>query len=365
MQKDINAIKDTNKLLGLEIIRFIAAFSVLIWHYQHFYYIKDAPENFIRHNQPYYNILSLFYDYGFFGVQIFWCISGFIFFWKYRELIADKKIGPKKFFKLRFSRLYPLHFITLLIVAFLQFLYFSKQSYFFVYQNNDLSHFILQLFLASNWSVESGFSFNGPIWSISVEVLAYFFFFVLLCNISKSYFLNFSIVFLYAVSKYLQMSLPLMECLAYFYMGGLSAIAYKYIENSKFEKTINIILVLFLVFIPLVVFNTHIHQSKFFTNWFLLMYMPILIFICSKKVEFSINTRKTIEILGNMTYSSYLIHFPLQLLIALYFLNIEQSIPYNNKNFFIGFVSVTLFLSYIVYKYFELPIQNILRKEVK
>lgn len=357
-------VKDTNKLLGLEIIRFVAAFSVLIWHYQHFYFVKDAAENFIRHNQPYYNILSFFYDYGFWGVQVFWCISGFIFFWKYRKLISNKLIGSKKFFQLRFSRLYPLHFVTLLIVAFLQFLYFSKQNYFFVYQNNDLNHFILQLFLASNWSSDSGFSFNGPIWSISIEVLIYFIFFVLLCFIGKSFFLNLSILLLYAVSLYFQIKSPIIECLAYFYIGGLSAIAFQYIEHTKFKKAINITLTLLVVSIPLIVFNTSIHQSGFFANWFLLLYTPMLIFICSK-IIFPVSVHKTIEVLGNMTYSSYLIHFPIQLLVALYFLNVEQNIPYNSQLFFIIFILITLFLSYFTYKYFELPVQNFIRNKMK
>jgi len=29
------------KLLGLELLRFVAAFAVLIWHYQHFAFVAD------------------------------------------------------------------------------------------------------------------------------------------------------------------------------------------------------------------------------------------------------------------------------------------------------------------------------------
>ena len=167
-----------NKLLGLELIRFISALSVLVWHYQHFSYVADKPIDFIQEHQPLYSLFSLFYVSGFYGVKIFWCISGFIFFWKYREAIASSAINYKKFFVLRFSRLYPLHIFTLLLMLALQAIYFAKKDYFFVYQNNDVPHFIYQLFLASNWGFEKGSSFNGPIWSISVEVLIYCFFFL-------------------------------------------------------------------------------------------------------------------------------------------------------------------------------------------
>jgi peptidoglycan/LPS O-acetylase OafA/YrhL len=71
---------EKNKLLGLEVIRFISAMAVLLWHYQNFSYIGDHSENFIREAQPFYSPLKLFYEYGQFGVQVFWCISGFIFF---------------------------------------------------------------------------------------------------------------------------------------------------------------------------------------------------------------------------------------------------------------------------------------------
>lgn len=196
----------SNKLLGLELIRFMSALAVLFWHYQHFFYIANKPTDFIKEQQPLYSLFSHFYDYGYYGVQVFWCISGFIFFWKYREAIASKAINYRKFFVLRFSRLYPLHLFTLLLVFALQSIYFSQKDYFFVYQNNDTTHFIYQLFLASSWGFEKGGSFNGPIWSISVEVLIYCFFFFILQNISKSFLVNILILLLCLAVKYFKVS---------------------------------------------------------------------------------------------------------------------------------------------------------------
>jgi len=130
----------SSKLFGLEIIRFLSSLSVLVWHYQHFSMIAHKPVDFIKKQQPFYGVLRLFYEYGYHGVQVFWCISGFIFFWKYRGLISSRAISWKQFFMLRFSRLYPLHFVTLLLVMVLQFIYFSHTHYFFVYPYNDASH---------------------------------------------------------------------------------------------------------------------------------------------------------------------------------------------------------------------------------
>ena len=87
-----------DKLIGLEAVRFMAAFSILIWHYQHFAYFKDKPLDFFLELQPFFSNLSYLYMYGNYGVQIFWCVSGFIFFWKYKDLIAEKKNIRKRIF---------------------------------------------------------------------------------------------------------------------------------------------------------------------------------------------------------------------------------------------------------------------------
>lgn len=159
---------EDHKFLGLEILRFVSAISVLFWHYQHFSVISYVPVDFIRDDQPYFAVFSLFYEFGYYGVQMFWAISGFIFFWKYRDAILNNKVSFIDFSILRLSRLYPLHFATLIIVALLQALYFAKLGYFFIYKNYDVMQFILQLFLATNWFDKGLQSFNGPIWSISL-----------------------------------------------------------------------------------------------------------------------------------------------------------------------------------------------------
>lgn len=352
-----------NKLLGLEVVRFISALSVLLWHYQHFFYIADKPTDFVRELQPFYSWLYFFYNYGYYGVQVFWCISGFIFFWKYRDVIASKTITYKKFFVMRFSRLYPLHFAMLLLVLALQLIYFSQKGYFFVYQNNDIFHFVFQLFLASNWGFEKGYSFNAPIWSISVEVLVYCIFFIFLQKISKSFFINIAILLLCLAAKYFKVSSPILDCLAFFYIGGFAAIAFRYINTKKYKTKISYALSLALLSSPFFIYATNIYQLKYFPMLFLMLYTPTLLFVFAQHCNVSPTIQKIIEAAGNMTYSSYLINFPLQLVIALYFLKNEQKIPYYSTVFFGGFILLTLIFSYCIYRFFELPAQNYIRKK--
>jgi hypothetical protein len=150
-----------NKLLGLEALRFLTAFAILVFHYRHFSFVADNPVGLVQERLPLYGPLRALHESGAFGVWVFWCISGFIFFWKYRDPIAGRSVGGWKFFVLRFSRLYPLHLATLLLVALLQPVYFGQHGYFFVYQDNDLPHFLAQLFMAGDWGIVQGYSFDG------------------------------------------------------------------------------------------------------------------------------------------------------------------------------------------------------------
>ena len=71
-----------NHLEGLEILRFLTMVGVLFWHYQSFSYNNayHLSDNFISTKQPFYDYFNFFYNYGVHGPEIFWCISGFIFF---------------------------------------------------------------------------------------------------------------------------------------------------------------------------------------------------------------------------------------------------------------------------------------------
>jgi peptidoglycan/LPS O-acetylase OafA/YrhL len=209
-----------DRLLGVELLRFACALAVLVWHYQHLGFVGlHLPAGFVPEQQPFFALLRPLYRHGFHGVEVFWCISGFIFFWKYGGAIARRTVGGYRFFVLRFSRLYPLHFATLLFMAVMQQIYLRHNHSYFVYGANDLPRFVLQLFIASNWLTWEE-SFNGPIWSISVEILVYGLFFLTLRYLSPSALTCAVMATLGAAVALLWLpALPLFWCVMYFYVG--------------------------------------------------------------------------------------------------------------------------------------------------
>jgi peptidoglycan/LPS O-acetylase OafA/YrhL len=345
--------KLTDKLLGLEGLRFLATLAVLIWHYQHFAFVGDKPVDLIKSELPYYGGLFPFYEAGRYGVWVFWCISGFIFFWKYRDAISDRSISGWTFFVFRLSRLYPLHFMTLMLVALLQPIYFTLNGYFFVYPNNDIPHFVAQLFMASDWLPSFGNSFNGPIWSVSVEVLVYAIFFLTLRFATKSPLFN-VIVIVICVSIGLQVC----SCLAFFYAGGLAATSRQAVAHSRWRPAIELAAWCAAAIIPFAIFGLHLA----IVIWLgLLIYTPILLFCLSGRMAVPLPVQRLLEAAGNTTYACYLLHFPIQLLIAIAFSYARLSIPLYDRWFCAAFLATTLLASHLIYRYFEAPAQRLIR----
>jgi peptidoglycan/LPS O-acetylase OafA/YrhL len=349
-----------NKLLGLEALRFLTAFAILVFHYRHFSFVADNPVGLVQERLPLYGPLRALHESGAFGVWVFWCISGFIFFWKYRDPIAGRSVGGWKFFVLRFSRLYPLHLATLLLVALLQPVYFGQHGYFFVYQDNDLPHFLAQLFMAGDWGIVQGYSFDGPIWSISVEVMVYFLFFLMLLT-TRSWLLNVTVVAACLGAAHLNASGQVTNCLAFFYIGGLAAMARKAVAKATLRSAIEGIAWLAALAIPPLVLNLARGELDRIDFPLLLAYTPILLFCLSREIAVPPAAQKAIEAAGNMTYSSYLLHFPIQLVIVIGFAAAGLQIPLYDVTFFAVYLAAILLASYLTYRYFEAPAQNLLR----
>ncbi|PHV07839.1 acyltransferase [Janthinobacterium sp. BJB412] len=344
-----------DKLLGIELLRFVCACAVLLWHYQHFSYVANQAHQFEPARQPLYAALGLFYRYGLYGVQVFWCISGFIFFWKYGAAIAGRHIGARRFFLLRLSRLYPLHLFTLLLVAALQAVYFAGHQYYFVYRDNSPASFLLQLGLASHWFYPlTGFSFNGPVWSISLEVLAYLCFFLYTRRAGAGLPATAGAA-LAAGLAWRYCDWPLFECLLYFYLGALVALAGARLATlgAPARHGCNLAAAALLATLPAWAPGP---------STILLAGTPLLIHLLLQYVRPRRPAlQRLLGGLGNLTYASYLLHFPLQIVIALVCAAWGRAIPLYSPALLAGFVALSFLLAHFCYHRLEMPLQRRLR----
>lgn len=347
--------------IGLEVLRFLCAITILVWHYQHFFMIGPGINvpTFSTQAQPFYSVLVAPYNWGNYAVEIFWALSGFIFFWKYASAIHQGRTSAHEFFVLRFSRLYPLHFLTLLTVAGLQLVHTERFGSPFAYEYNDLRHFALQLVFASDWAFYKGLSFNGPVWSISVEVLAYVIFFLLARRLHFTGKVVTAIILGLIVAK---MALPwakdISRCLLYFFIGGgVQMLAAR--PGFRPIRATALTAVIATVFIAVnMVTSGKVHSFAVISVAVALLFLFLAL---GNKVQGRSASRLCAG-LGNLTYSSYLLHFPVQLAVIL----VVGNSPTSRDIFFqpwalAAFVAGVLALGHLSYGWVERPLQNRIR----
>ena len=339
----------------LDVARGLAALSVVIFHYRIFYFKDNAT--FIISNQPFSSFLYPIYDDGWIGVQFFFLLSGFVFFKFYLEKIKEKKISFYNFFILRFSRLYPLHFFTLIIV--LLFYYLNEKYNFHNLIIVDFKHFVLNLFLIHEWGFKSIHgTLNHPSWSISVEILMYLIFFViaLKTNIFLSSFLILILSsILYFESKYIGYG---GYC---FFVGGLSCLIIQKIKIIIKTKMIilSIFIFLFSSFLQIFYLNSIIVKIILLTIIF-----PSIINLLSLINESYPKLGSKFSFLGDISYSMYLIHYPIILLFCFIFDLFEFSVNLNFNYIFLFYIFLTMFFSLAVYRYLEIPLRTTIRHKL-
>jgi peptidoglycan/LPS O-acetylase OafA/YrhL len=360
------------RLYALDISRGIAALSVVLWHWQHFAFNEKS---FVQENQPLYEIMRLFYEQGRMGVQYFFLLSWFIFFWLYRESIQNKIISIPDFGVHRFSRLYPLHFVTLLAVGLLQSVYIFRENHSYLYLVNDGYHFLLNLGFVSNWGFEEELSFNAPIWSVSIEVLLYAVFF-LVAFFGRGGWLFCISVSIVSFSLLHLLHYPVFEGVALFFLGGLvfHLTSLKLKKKQEFKVFVYFATIFFwsCVIINCYYFNLTniILEFGIAGKIFIVGFPNYILFpftICSL-VLFEINNKevslKPISWIGDISYSCYLLHFPLQLIFVLA-VNFHMISPgfYLNPLYLALYFIILIPLSNIVFLKFERPVQHIIRSK--
>ncbi|MDC3400931.1 acyltransferase [Candidatus Pelagibacter ubique] len=347
-----------NRISSVELLRFISSFMILIWHYQHFFYPYNKFSSINIFDdikvQPLFNNLSIFYEYGDLGVQIFFTISGFVFSYIYLQRSDEPLL--KEFAVNRFARLYPLHFVTLIVVLLAQIYSMNKFGNYQIYSVNDTYHFILNLFFISGWGFEKTSSFNGPIWSVSIELIIYVFFII---NIRRNKFYHIFIIFITFLIlrkanildqiNLLNFNL-IIDCGTLFYSGVLINFFIDKYKNNK----IHLIAGIFLIFL------------SFIGNFKTFLFCPglLLLFLSFEKY---INSylKKIFNILGNLTYGMYLCHFPLQIIciMLIYNFDIDAKI-YLNVKFLLSYLILVSFVALISFIFFEKKFNILIRKKL-
>ena len=150
-------------------VRFVAAFWVLLYHYQPAFATAGLLVPIVHE----------FLRVGSLGVDLFFALSGFILTYTYLEKLgpAFKARGAGRFLWLRLARIYPVHFV-MLNVAGLAVIAMSVIGASDARERDWLNpiSYLKQLFLVQEWGPDPARGWNFVAWSLSMEWFAYLFF---------------------------------------------------------------------------------------------------------------------------------------------------------------------------------------------
>ncbi|UGS24294.1 acyltransferase family protein [Flavobacterium channae] len=363
-------INSEKRVFGLDVLRATAITMVVC---SHILWIYPKSNHFIP---------MLFELFGFWGVELFFVLSGFLIGSILYKTFVEQSYRfteVKSFLKRRWFRTLPNYYLILLLNILIAFLLGYKIEGLFKY-----------FYFAQNFLSKSP-SFFPESWSLPIEEFAYLLLpFSLwgVCRFSKNnkqklfLIVNlFWIVFFmmnkwiynsnHTISDLIEWNLNLKSVLIYrvdaILIGVVAAwfsINYpSWWKNNKIVFAFFASMIFAFLMFGILPMNLTIEQNPFFWN---VIYLPLtsigFAFLLPFFSEWKTNTsifKLPIEGLSKISYSIYLIHYSIVLQLVKYFFDTLQMSQLERHFVSLATVLVTIIFSYILYKVYEKPIMNL------
>lgn len=313
------------KLDSLILLRAIAVVAVCFCHFGYALYAENS----------YNDLFVFFYNYGKYGVQIFFVVSGFVI----PLSLYMARYSSDYYFRFllkRFIRLHPPYLVALAITLLLSF--FSYRIRGLVYPET-IESIIASLFYFH-------FPVDNPVfWTLAVEAEYYLFiglFYSLIIKKPKIYVLVFIPVLILIGQSKLTDYILFFSYIIYFLIGIIGFMIY----TNQGSKVLNAVALLMLLPLAYTLYGATEALVASTTIGFILWYTNSI----GRITNFT----------GEISYSLYLIHFP----IGIKFINLLNPYfsPTNKWMLFIITSFVITFLSWIFYKIFEKPFAKLSTK---
>lgn len=331
----------------LEVLRFVAALLVMLYHITKHYIGTD------------HTFLGNIFKFGFSGVDIFFVLSGFIILYS----LDIKKYTPFFFFCRRIIRILPSFWIFLFLPTLaIQLLNLSDKYPHLL----EFIPFLKTLFLTFDHQQ------IGPSWTLSYELIFYFVVFISL--FTKKYQKLFLILFIPSFLRLFSIEIDLgifnfftRPIILEFLIG---IIVFKLHKKNMISKNNSIKLLTISLF--LFIFNGLL--LKFLSNNYSLLENRVLLFgipaggiilgLVSLEKYLQIKVHSIFILLGSSSYVTYLIHA--------YIVSPIDKAAFSNlsNSYFINCASIlgallVLSLSVLLYKMIEFPVLGFLNRKIK
>jgi len=301
-----------------------------------------------------YTSVEHYLSFGTYGVQFFFVLSGFIIYSAHKEHLS-KSSFLVEYLQKRFIRIYPIYFVVFLSVYFLAIVSHQESALFI-----DKVSIIKALFLISDFPVP----IIGVAWTLEYEIFFYLLFALFILDkyfviFVVGIFVYYNLFYIVPDEIYLYINFVRSQVIYLFLFGIIVAYLLKY--------KINISYVIYILAVGSVIIIMNIIDAISELNIFsdvrsLLLGLGFSFIIYSVvKIEskgFNFHKYKKINLLGDASYSLYLIHYPVISVIA----KISMFVGLKNLgvlgaiiSFFIMLI-VSIVIALLVHKYIEKPL---------
>jgi peptidoglycan/LPS O-acetylase OafA/YrhL len=362
-------IQDNQRIFGLDVVRAIAILMVV---FSHIYYLIDSTNP---------TLISISGISGFAGVELFFVLSGFLIGTILLKKFISEEFSIKTilhFLKRRWFRTLPNYYLVLIlnliIALFFGYPIDNWLSYFFFMQN--FASYSITIFTES--------------WSLSVEEWTYVFVpivlffgcklfkknkkfgFLLLCGflIVLFHLLRFTVYMEDSFSDMQTWNLAIKSIVIYridsiivgFVIAWLHFYYARFLEKYSVYLFIIALHLFFFQFVVMNVLGFDIVQSPLYvkvfyftlTSFTIALGIPVFVYWNKSNSFFA----KPIELISRISYSMYLLHYSIVTVLFKFILNkfnFELSAPL----IIVIYLFATIFISYLLYKYFEKPMMNL------
>jgi peptidoglycan/LPS O-acetylase OafA/YrhL len=341
----------------LTFTRFIAAISIVIYHY--------GNGSFLFNNE----MVSFIFKQANIGVSYFFILSGFVMIIAYDN---NKKINFITYLKNRFARVYPVYFLAIVLTL-------------LIYLFKDISYIdlFLNITMLQAWFPDKALTVNYPGWSLSVELFFYISFPILFNYFYKDGYKKTTAIFIilfwflsqlvfhyflkensFNLNPYSKLDVYYNPLLHFneFLIGNLAGLFF--LKKLKI-KTGNYSIHIILLIILLLLFLKFPFGLEYHNGFLSIVFVPLIIlFSLNRGILNDILNRKLFIFLGEISFSIYILQRPVWKLISTHalekYIGLDKVADFTLM-FFIRFL-ILILISLLSFVYFETPVRNKIKK---